>query len=58
MGRKAAAGKVRPAKPERTTKQVAERLGEKPTKLYHHVEALERVTAASRPVLGEYGLDR
>ena len=74
MGRKAAAGKVRPAKrqapsltlsdvhqvkvladplririleelctAERTTKQVAERLGEKPTKLYHHVEALERV---------------
>jgi DNA-binding transcriptional ArsR family regulator len=28
---------------ERTTKQVAELLGEKPTKLYHHVEALERV---------------
>jgi hypothetical protein len=28
---------------ERTTKQVAEFLGEKPTKLYHHVEALERV---------------
>jgi DNA-binding transcriptional ArsR family regulator len=28
---------------ERTTKQIAERLGEKPTKLYHHVEALERV---------------
>lgn len=28
---------------ERTTKQVAERLGEKPTKLYHHVEALERI---------------
>lgn len=28
---------------ERTTKQVAERLGEKPTKLYHHVETLERV---------------
>lgn len=28
---------------ERTTKQVAERLGEKPTKLYHHMEALERV---------------
>jgi DNA-binding transcriptional ArsR family regulator len=28
---------------ERTTKQVAQRLGEKPTKLYHHVEALERV---------------
>ena len=27
----------------RTTKQVAELLGEKPTKLYHHVEALERV---------------
>ncbi|MBK8229072.1 MAG: helix-turn-helix transcriptional regulator [Candidatus Eisenbacteria bacterium] len=28
---------------ERTTKQVAKLLGEKPTKLYHHVEALERV---------------
>lgn len=28
---------------ERTTKQVAELLGEKPTKLYHHVLALERV---------------
>ena len=28
---------------ERTTKQVAELLGERPTKLYHHVEALERV---------------
>ena len=28
---------------ERTTKQVAERLGEKPTRLYHHVEALERI---------------
>jgi DNA-binding transcriptional ArsR family regulator len=28
---------------ERTTKQVAQRLGEKPTKLYHHVQALERV---------------
>jgi DNA-binding transcriptional ArsR family regulator len=28
---------------ERTTKQVAQRLGEKPTKLYHHVEALDRV---------------
>jgi DNA-binding transcriptional ArsR family regulator len=28
---------------ERTTKQVAELLGEKPTKLYHHVEALEKV---------------
>jgi DNA-binding transcriptional ArsR family regulator len=27
----------------RTTKQVAELLGEKPTKLYHHVEILERV---------------
>jgi len=27
----------------RTTKQVALVLGEKPTKLYHHVEALERV---------------
>lgn len=26
----------------RTTKQVADRLGEKPTKLYHHVEALDR----------------
>jgi DNA-binding transcriptional ArsR family regulator len=28
---------------ERTTKQVAELIGEKPTKLYHHVDALERV---------------
>lgn len=28
---------------ERTTKQVAELIREKPTKLYHHVEALERV---------------
>ena len=28
---------------ERTTKQVADRIGEKPTKLYHHVDALERV---------------
>lgn len=28
---------------ERTTKQVADALGERPTKLYHHVEALERV---------------
>jgi DNA-binding transcriptional ArsR family regulator len=28
---------------ERTTKQVADLLGEKPTKLYHHVGALERV---------------
>ena len=27
----------------RTTKQVAQILGEKPTKLYHHVEALEKV---------------
>ena len=26
-----------------TTKQVAQQLGEKPTRLYHHVEALERV---------------
>jgi DNA-binding transcriptional ArsR family regulator len=28
---------------ERTTKQVADLLGERPTKLYHHVDALERV---------------
>ena len=28
---------------ELTTKQVAQKLGEKPTRLYHHVEALERV---------------
>jgi DNA-binding transcriptional ArsR family regulator len=28
---------------ERTTKQVADLLGEKPTRLYHHVEALARV---------------
>jgi DNA-binding transcriptional ArsR family regulator len=28
---------------ERTTKQVAELLGEKPTRLYHHVDALEKV---------------
>ncbi len=28
---------------ERTTKQVAEVMGEKSTKLYHHVEALEKV---------------
>lgn len=28
---------------ERTTKQVAGIIGEKPTRLYHHVEALERV---------------
>lgn len=27
----------------RTAKQVAEMIGQKPTKLYHHVEALERV---------------
>jgi hypothetical protein len=27
----------------RTTKQVAQELGEKPTKLYHHVEALKRL---------------
>ena len=27
---------------EKTTKQVAQALGEKPTRLYHHVEALER----------------
>ena len=27
----------------KTTKQVAAQLGEKPTKLYHHVDALERV---------------
>ena len=27
---------------ERTTKQVAQELGEKPTRLYHHVAALER----------------
>jgi len=28
---------------ERTTKQVAQEIDEKPTRLYHHVEALERV---------------
>ena len=28
---------------ERTTKQVAELIGERPTRLYHHVEALEKV---------------
>ncbi len=43
-------------KEERTTKQVAQRLGEKPTKLYHHVEALERVglirLARTRPNRG------
>jgi len=41
---------------ERTTKQVADLLGEKPTKLYHHVEALERVgliaLARTRPNRG------
>ena len=40
----------------RTTKQVAEVLGEKPTRLYHHVEALERVgllrLVETRPVRG------
>ena len=30
-------------KSERTTKQVADALGERPTRLYHHIEALERV---------------
>ncbi len=29
--------------PPMTTKQVAERLGEKPTRLYHHVDKLEKV---------------
>jgi DNA-binding transcriptional ArsR family regulator len=28
---------------ERTTKQVADLMGERPTRLYHHVEALEKV---------------
>ena len=28
---------------EQTTKQVAQKIGEKPTRLYHHVELLERV---------------
>jgi DNA-binding transcriptional ArsR family regulator len=41
---------------ERTTKQVAELLGEKATKLYHHVDALERVglvkLARTRPNRG------
>lgn len=41
---------------ERTTKQVAKILGEKPTKLYHHVAALERVglirLARTRPNRG------
>ena len=40
----------------RTTKQVAGVLGEKPTRLYHHVEALERVgllrLVETRPVRG------
>ena len=40
----------------RTTKQVAELLEEKPTRLYHHVDALERVglirLAATRPNRG------
>src|SRR5271156_1950475 len=40
----------------RTTKQVAEILGEKPTKLYHHVEALEKAglvrLTETRPVRG------
>lgn len=40
----------------RTTKQVAERLGEKPTRLYHHVEALEKAglirLVETRPVRG------
>jgi len=39
-----------------TTKQVAEQLGEKPTRLYHHVEALEKVglikLAGTRPNRG------
>jgi DNA-binding transcriptional ArsR family regulator len=43
-------------KRRRTTKQVAELLGEKPTRLYHHVEALERVglirLTETRPVRG------
>ena len=41
---------------ERTTKQVAKLLGEEPTKLYHHVAALERVglirLARTRPNRG------
>jgi DNA-binding transcriptional ArsR family regulator len=41
---------------ERTTKQVAEILGEPPTRLYHHVAALERVglirLARTRPSRG------
>src|SRR5262245_52487033 len=46
---------------ERTTKQVAEILGEPPTRLYHHVAALERVglirlarTKPSRGALEKY----
>ena len=46
---------------ERTTKQVAEILGEPPTRLYHHVAALERVglirlarTRQSRGALEKY----
>ena len=46
---------------ERTTKQVAEILGEPPTRLYHHVSALERVglvrlarTRQSRGALEKY----
>lgn len=39
-----------------TTKQVAERLGEKPTRLYHHVDALERAglirLVETKPVRG------
>ena len=45
----------------RTTKQVAQQLGEKPTKLYHHVEALKRLglltlkaTRANRGTLEKY----
>jgi len=46
---------------ERTTKQVAEALGEPPTRLYHHVEALVRVgllrlkrTSAKRGTVEKY----
>lgn len=42
--------------PERTTKQVAEALGEPPTRLYHHVATLERAglveLVATRPNRG------
>jgi DNA-binding transcriptional ArsR family regulator len=48
---------------ERTTKQVAEAIEEKPTKLYHHVEALEKVglirrsrTKRNRGTLEQYYL--